>query len=69
MENDLLMRASDVPTNYIKLTNVISEKDIVKPYFERLKQKIKDKIDDSNTGWIDCSVQEMMDIIDSILEE
>ncbi len=68
MINDLLIHASDVPTNYIKLTNVISEKDIVKPYFEKLKQKIKEEIDNSNTGWIDCSTKELIDIIDGILE-
>ncbi len=71
-KNKLLAQPLDTanyPSNYVRTAEVISEKDIIKPYFEKLKQKIKEEIDDSNTGWLDCSVQTMMHIIDSILEE
>ena len=71
-KNELLAKPLDTanyPSNYVRTAEVISEKDIVKPYLEKLKEKIRKEIDDSNTGWLDCSVQELEYIIDSILED
>ena len=45
----------------------VTEQEIVKPYLAKLKSEIYEKIDSANTGWADCRVDDIIEIIDNLL--
>lgn len=58
----------------LHFTEAVTEQEIVKPYFDKLKEQINEQIDgglhnnDYGVGW-DDALSEVLDMIDKILSE